>query len=527
MTDADLSLVAELILEKCPTLTLTKSGEPSIANGRPAAYGDKFWTWCKDTLGAEGLHKALVTYPGVSIKLDSELSSRMKLKNKVVEILQSRKSTQRKEDIAQAFGGQFTKSIPCPMAQLKLIECVDEDYTWLLYDTVNDVSYPYSFSVISRILDTEFDSEVANQWRVSNTERCYLTFAPHRPRFFEENKHLCFNTYNKPAWMHGWQHDPRATLPSEVELFLNHLVPGEEDRRFMLSWLKDAVFSRAEQILILRGEPGCGKNIFVETLGANLVGNSDNSKNYSKATRKFTRSSFHSYMAKSQLFVLDEFVLNHDLKETLKDYHNGIAVLEEKFEKLKAPKKLPCSFALIANEKSKIHLDYGDRKFYVPTLNTVDFRAVKPKEWIDHFCKVTLADPTYLQRIASYLYTQVPSVKDYPIHTPQFMELCWVSLPAYMQRFISMAISKRSFSSKQFYAANKGGMRVEFDTLREKVNAFGIARKCEKGVGEFQKTENNWEFISHIYKREDLMFKDTNVRHLELVADNTSLEALL
>jgi hypothetical protein len=362
----------------------------------------------------------------------------------------------------------------------------------------------------------------------SNTKHVLLSYDPHKPRFFEQDAQNCFNSYNAPDWRKDWVPDTRVTtLPGEIQSILEHLVPNEKDRGYMLSWLKDAVFNRAEQVLVLRGEPGCGKNLFIENIGAALVGNDGQARNYFKAPRKFTSSGFHAFIARSQIFCLDEFTLNSDLKETLKDYHNGIAALEEKFEKMDAPKKIPCSFVVIANEKSKIQLDYGDRKFYVPTLNNLDLQVKHKREWINWVCNDLLKDISYLQRIASYLFTQVPNVETYPVNTPQFMELCWVSLPSYLQRFINFAVTRRSFSNKQFYDRHARVTKVEFDTLRERINAFAIARKIEGGLGVFQRNDNSWEFISHVYKREDLIFKDNNVRHLGLVTDEGTDETLI
>jgi hypothetical protein len=101
-------------------------------------------------------------------------------------------------------------------------------------------------------------------------------------------------------------------------------------------------------------------------------------------------------------------------------------------------------------------------------------------------------------------------------------------MPAYMHKFLGLAVAKRCFDEREFRRSSSKGPRVEFETLREKVGAFSRARQLGlDGAGKFQIHDAGWTFISNIYKREDLLFKDESVERLEVVpdVDTTSLGA--
>jgi len=504
MSPTDIKSLAEKIRSFMP-MKLNRTGEPSYSS-RALPEGRDFWLAVK--------RNAPVNFTGelprdTYYKLETEPALGAEIRREIKNALQAEIDAAKDEEKTSFLSAdaRFNDSIPCPLSKLMVIENVLEDSGSALYDPDSDVAYPYAFKIIERTLERKLDKELRAEWYATNLVQAIFAYRPHKERLFKEEGHWVFNGWNRPDWMIDWVPDPTVTaLPEETEAFMKHLAPGEKDRKHLLAWLKDAVFDRAEPILILRGDPGCGKNLFLEHLGAALVGSTGSAKNYSKATRKFTQSSFHAYMSRASLFVLDEFELTDMLKQTLKDYANGIAVLEEKNKRVSTPVKLSCSFSLVANKKDQIKLEVDDRKFYVPTLNTQDLLEVKSRDWVDTLAKELWLDKDYLRQIASFLKFKVDHIKNFPIKTPQFMELCWLSHPAYLQSFMSLAVKHKEFTARDM--PSRRGPQVQFEKLREMVHSFGVAHKIKGGVGVFTMVDGGWNFVSKVVGETKLTFLD-------------------
>jgi hypothetical protein len=471
---------------------------------------EKMWAAIRLGLSAAPKDDMIPFFP-ILFDADSSTQARRELLNNLKEFIAARQKEERaaeiREQVAQINQEYFSSDCKIPIGQVQCLRPVDSDRHIFIYDSRTDSTHTYTPAALDQVIN-RYPKEARDNWKQEHMRGVKIKYHPRMDRFFEEDNHTVFNPYNPPDWRKTWKPDySNSTMPEEVEFILNHLAKSQEDRKLLLCWLRDVVFSSPEQILILRGDEGCGKNLYGEHIAGALVGNSGNAKNFYKAQRKFGESSFHGHMANCQIFFMDEFKLDYDLRQTLKDYHNGSASLETKFETVTAPKELHCGFIITANRKSNIQLDYGDRKFYVPELNTVDLKLVKPREWIDRFTEVLLKNNEYLVRIANYLHFHVETLP-FPEKTPAFMELCW------------LAVTRRCFDEKEFRRIGAKGMRVEFETLRENLGAFGRARGAgDKGVGEFQISETSWTFISHIYGREDLIHRDKNVTHLTLIPE--------
>jgi hypothetical protein len=151
-------------------------------------------------------------------------------------------------------------------------------------------------------------------------------------------------------------------------------------------------------------------------------------------------------------------------------------------------------------------LEYEDRKFYVPTLATHSYAKVTPREDIDRLCNVLLKDDKYIQQIASYLYHRTDELKSYDIKTPAFMDICWYSLPAHQKKFFTLAVSETDFSSVTYYGRRGARQpKISYDSLVEVVRKFEEARQIES-LGKFIRTsEEDWNFISAVTGRKDLI----------------------
>lgn len=500
-------VLSQKILEVFTALKYSPKSKDLIHNGRAAPSGTAFWALVKKELGEDFTFKLRVENEALyaAAERDPIFITQVREDIKASLLKAINEESKKAAEVIQTV--TFNDSISCPLEDLLIIENVREDKAWMLYDPIKDEAHNYAYTVIQNTINRKVAKEVREHWYSTNTRQCIFQYCPHKDRLFKEKGHWIFNTWNKPEWMIGWVPDANVTsLPIETEEFLDHLSPLHKSQ--MLSWLKDAVFKRADPVLILRGASGCGKNMFIEHLGASLVGASGISNNYAKATRRFVQSSFHAYLGRATIVLWDEATLGDEMKQTMKDYHNTVATLEEKNQRVSSPTTLSCSMVLITNYKKKVQLEYNDRKFWVPTLSDVDLLDVKDKGWVDHLTKVLWKDKEYLRRIASYLHYHVKSVKHFPVKTPQFLELAWFHLPAFFKKFIRMAVTKKVFTSKDYFQGWQGNrtLRPHQETLREHLDSYEVGQKLRNRAGEFEELSDGvWEFKSNIFGKTELL----------------------
>jgi len=483
--------VASTLLSKKIVRKSKKSDAPACAaTGKPLPVGAGVNAWVQKTLvpyGAlpEAVHGRLA-FDGVFFQ---------QVKDALTELILDQKRKEEAEKKSLCFD-----DIKCEASKLILVQIPDSKDSCLLYDPINDMGYPYSTKAAEARVESSLGKELFESWVHTNRKFCYARYRPDlNERFFKgAGDHLCYNTYQKPEWLEKWSPKP-ANLPAELEHFFNHLFPIEDDRKFSLLFARDAVFKRAKPVQVLRGFRGCGKNIYAQHLLQALVGHG----NWAKHTRKST--GFDKIVGRKQVYIYDELPLDNDLKETLKDYHNAFSTLQEKFEKVEEPQELYASFLVLQNHKSKVHLDYSDRKFYAPKLADVDYLDVIEEGKIDRLCRVLLKDKDFLTDTANYLYHLEGSTSDFNIYTENFLDICWTVLPVHLKKFFVMAVSESEFDSKRYYGRSKGFERASYENLVERAREFALARGLPS-LGEFKRQNPEiWTFESHVVGRTDLV----------------------
>ena len=393
----------------------------------------------------------------------------------------------------------LNSEITTPLKHLKIMINFADPKNAIVYDELKDLRHIWNHKLLmerlSNLLGDDFGPYLA-----ANSRDCKVEYRPYQPRIItgEVAEQVSFNTWEEAEWRKDWVPDADAALPAEVSEFFDHLFVDKESREMSLAWLRDCTFDRAQPILILVGVPGCGKNIFVESIAAGLVG----VNNYDKATRSFGKSNFHGGVGNKRLFLFDEVALDGVLCDTLKDYHNGFANLEEKYEKATGRKQVFSSFALAQNDYYKIHLKYSERKFYVPNLTDSPFLRRWDRDKIDEFV-LKLKDDKYLQQIASYLYYNFSDGKSKKeIKTDMFKKICIKSYPPMFQRFILMCetnqlVKEGNFTQRKGYTVISGAAMESL--IREHELSFGIK------LADFSyNNAGNWEAKSLLFNPNNL-----------------------
>lgn len=357
----------------------------------------------------------------------------------------------------------FNDTITTPLSKLKLILNLENHKTSILYDTVKDQIHKIDYDIITRRLKSILGDGV-NDWLAANTEDCHFSYRPGSMKRLsvDHGKSLkIFNVWHDADWRKDWHPDPDAKCPQELADFMFQVFPEQKSRYFVEAWIRDAAFERAEPIMILTGPPGTGKTLTARDITSALVGKN----NYRSASRGFNKSYFHSGVTRCRVFFLDEMNLTLDSRETLKDYHNGVATIERKGVDVGDPEKIYASFVLANNIKSKVNLEYTDRKFFVPTITDVPLLEAWDKDRVDGLIKLLYEDQDFIRQYASYLYFKFnpQEARNFP-KTALFKELCVKSLHPFMQAFAHACSQLHQIHGRSF----SKGKRLTLDAFQLK-----------------------------------------------------------
>lgn len=392
---------------------------------------------------------------------------------------------------------KFNDTIPVTLDKLLFILNSANKNEYYLYDEVNDVAYQKPNDFVVQRVSTLIGKPAFSEWYRKNSRDCEVGYKPESPRFYTPGPdRKGFNTYISPTWRQGWaEPTSKKQAPKLFSEFMQALFPTKEDRLTSAAWLRDAAFGRAEPILVLSGGPGVGKNFFIEHLASSLVGN----HNYRSATRGFNRSYFHANVRQCRLFFVDEMNLTHEVRETLKTYHNGKATIERKGIDAADPEPIHASFALANNYPQYIRLEYADRKFYVPEITEVPLRESLGQSKIDELLEA-LKNENFIRDLAGFLVTNFKPGRSSKFEkNAKFRSLCLNAYPNWFQRFINGCSENSTILSKKF---NKGQrLKAEYLDLIRQVNHFET--NFQEPLAEVTETEGgNWIAKSLRYKPE-------------------------
>lgn len=380
----------------------------------------------------------------------------------------------------------LSDSIKAPLSKIKILLNVKNRQQSLVYDSVNDKTYPYEYVVVMDILARLLGDNMG-QWLANNTELVTMTYIPQQPRLtLDSQGHKAANFWSGARWAEAWVPDPESVkLHPEIKAFLEVLFPEEPERAAIYRWLRDCCFGRAEPILVLCGCAGAGKNIFVEHLCSALVG----MENYRQPSRRFGTSGFHSSILNCRVFYLDEMNLNATIRDTLKAYHNGMSAIERKGVDVADPEKIHASIVIANNFKHNIQLEYTDRKFFAPKISDKNLTDVWEDDRITTFKKVTLKDDKVIAEFANYLYHTYPAGGSVNFPKGEFFnELCINSYPQWFIRFIKIMHGYAIYNSKQF---NKRQRPIEPLDLQRLIEHYETTFKKSLATLEI-KPDSDW-----------------------------------
>jgi hypothetical protein len=390
-------------------------------------------------------------------------------------------------------------AVPVTLERVQVLIKADDINQSVMYDPDTDVTYPIDYrhrdSVIARHIP---DKDMRAQWLRSHSKSCWFMYEPYKPRFFPgKNNALVFNQWKPAPWAANRELDPNVKeLPKDFLTVFEHLFPKPEERKYVLYWLRTAMFSRCKTILLMAGIPGCGKGIFLEKILAQLVG----PENWTKASANFESSDFHGDIRGKMIYVLNELKLKYKTKEKLKDLADGTGTLNQKNEKVKGVEEIHASFAMSNNYAEENYMEFSDRKFYVPTLNEKKLDDIYGEEWVTHFAEVTCLDPDFLHQIASYLKFNITKNHQVFPKTDLFYKVCEASLPVYFKKFLTFCQHKPTFTERDL-SKNNGKGSMDVYSLQSKLEAY--EKETGKKIADIHEGLDGWIATSHICAKDN------------------------
>lgn len=263
-----------------------------------------------------------------------------------------------------------------------------------------------------------------------------------------------FNTYVPPEWEKWRRENPREwdRLPSKppvlVIKLLKHLIPIEEERKYLYAWIYSSITSRAYVYLILCGAPGAGKNRLNLLLSA-LHGTG----NFSNGKRSVLTERFNGQLDKRTLTWFDELKYDSEMENVMKEIQNDYLSIEKKGIDATSSTRIHPSMVISNNKPRDNFIAFDARKFAPLVVGDRDLKHSMTDEEIDTFSrKVDLKtqddggkcgfDVKYIAQVAKWiLKVGQANLKRYhnlEYRGPMFWTLAHTSMTKWQKKAVSV-----------------------------------------------------------------------------------------
>ena len=293
--------------------------------------------------------------------------------------------------------------------------------------------------------------------------------APIRPMVFEGLTVNRVNTYLPPDWR-KLNVEYSKTPPKLFSLFMRHLFPEAESRRFVISWMRNAILNRAETVLILNGAKGTGKNVFVDFL-KELVG----AENFGRAKTSLIKKEFNSMLEDKRLIFFDEIKIDKKGHTFLKDACNSEHNIEKKGKD--ANNLTPTYFSIIAanNDTTDIHLEPDDRRFSTPNITGETLNVGMPNEEDRRQLIALQSDPLAIKEIGEFIISYIHDAYSDPFYAfmpEKFHKLVFTSLHAWQQHIFDKVANSTKPMNIDHIREDANESRMLFPHTNSKIENF-------------------------------------------------------
>jgi hypothetical protein len=282
----------------------------------------------------------------------------------------------------------------------------------------------------------------------------------------EEKLYPHYNSYIPAPWTRVEPPTDYTVVTRDIPEFLEHFIPDPVERDYAIWWLYKLSHGRCQDVLVLIGTQGNGKNTFMQL--ASIIAGEHNSMG---AAKSFGKEKFNSEVRRRKLLCLDEYSLSIEHKDAIKCWCNNKITVEMKGGDPVAMLN-HCSFILAHNRDKSCNLEFKDRRFTAPTLAKKDLffvwspeRIERLAETIENSDEFKLAFPHWIRKYVEDNGIEFPLSRC--LVTDRFHDLVETSKPRWFKVFKKKLKSQESVNASDIYKAVR--MRIDEDTIIDRL----------------------------------------------------------
>jgi len=238
------------------------------------------------------------------------------------------------------------------------------------------------------------------------------------------------NTYSIPSWK--IKEPKKVDMHPVLDKFFSTLFPRPECKEYVLDWCATSMRKKNHCYLVLIGEKGVGKGIFV-SLMAGLHGR----ENFELKSSEQAYDFYDGGLAEKTLVNFDEITVMcqtqyNYLKTFVNDYKTYRPMHGESFTA-----KNFANLIITLNPESIISaLDTNDRRFAIPMLNNTKLLNTLTAKEVDMLAN----DEELLENFVASMYHRevVGTMTDRYVNQDKLHEISSLAMPSYMQEFFDL-----------------------------------------------------------------------------------------
>ncbi len=193
------------------------------------------------------------------------------------------------------------------------------------------------------------------------------------------------NTYRKALGVEGAPFMDAAQCPAMFGEYMERMFKNPDERGFMMRWMARGAAQPAFKMRvapILRGEPGVGKGVLVDIVMSKLLGK----HNVLNTKLSDVTGNFNAPISRCTLCCLDEtYCQKKSSADKLKKLVTDDFLTVTEKHKDSVQQQIYANVIILSNDEFPIHIESGDRRYYVPEFIKHKVGKVETKDFIGRF----------------------------------------------------------------------------------------------------------------------------------------------
>ncbi len=197
-----------------------------------------------------------------------------------------------------------------------------------------------------------------------------IVYKPDEPELLVDQWGGMFNlnTYRKPNCFDAWAElqPNQNTCPAIFDNYMKRMFPNADERKFVIRWMARNVMQpgyRMRVALLMRGQQGTGKGVFVDHIMSELVGK----PNLLNTKLSEITGNFNVGIARCTVCCLDEtYCQKKSSADKVKKYITDDYVTVTEKHKDSVQQHIYASIVILSNDEHPLFIEEGDRRYYVP-----------------------------------------------------------------------------------------------------------------------------------------------------------------